>query len=78
MGFVLLGLRETLYVIERYFFLCRKRKASTLHPMMSVFPVERLGYRHRPFSNRFEDYFAPFSVTICGRSEKRAAFCSPT
>ena len=36
--------------------------------------VERLGYRHRPFSNCGVEFFSPFYVTIRRSSEKRWAF----
>ena len=45
-----------------------------LLPVMSDFPVERLGYRHRLFSNCSVDYFGPIYVTVCRMTEKRCAF----
>ena len=57
---VVFVLRATLCAIERRCFVCKKRKASKLHPIRSDILVERLGYHHRPFSNCAVQYFGPF------------------
>ena len=74
MGFVVLGLRAVLRAIERYCFNCRKRKASTLQPMMSDLPVKRLGYNHRPFINCGLDGLFWSILRDNSRSVKRWAF----
>ena len=74
MEFVMLGLRESLQLIERCCFHCRKRKASTVHSMMSATPFERLALRHRPFTNSGVVHFGPFCVIDRRSSEKRWAF----
>ena len=45
------------------------RQART--SLMSDLPIERLGYRHRPFSNCVVDHFGPLNVTVHHSSEKR-------
>ena len=72
MGFVVLALRATLRATERCCFICRKRKARTLHPMMSELSDDR------PFSICDSDYFGLFYVTIRRTSEKRWAFVETT
>ena len=44
MKYAILGLRELLRSIESQCVTCRKWKASTIQPIMSDVPVERLGY----------------------------------
>ena len=45
MKYAILGLRRPLRFIESQCVTCRKRKASTIQPIMSNLPVERLGYK---------------------------------
>ena len=73
-GFVFFGFVMTLRAIERCCLVCRKRKASTLHHLMSELTVEGHGYRHRPFSKSGPEVFGPFYVTFRRSSEKRCFF----
>ena len=72
MGFVVLALRAILRATERCCFVCRKRKARTLDPMMSELPD------NRPFSNCDVHYFGLFYVTIHRTSDTRWAFVETT
>ena len=49
--FFILRIRSLLQSVKSDCFVCRKREAETLTPMMADLPIERLGYRLRPFSN---------------------------
>ena len=48
---VILGMRRLHWSIENQCVTCRKRKASTIQPIMSDLPVERLGYKQSPFNH---------------------------
>ena len=60
--FFILRIRSLLRSVKSDCFVCRKRKAETLAPMMADLPIERLGYPLRPFSNCGVVYFGPFHV----------------
>ena len=51
MKYAILGLRRLLRSIENQCVTCRKRKASTIQPIMSDLLVERLGYKQPPFNH---------------------------
>ena len=70
----ILGLRRLIRSIENNCVTCRKRKASTIQPIMSDLPVERLGYTQPPFNHTDVDYFGPLYVPVCRSSEKRWGF----
>ena len=72
--FFILRIRSLLRSVKSDCFVCRKRKAETLAPMMADLPIERLGYRLRPFSNCGVDYFGPFHVAVRRSTEKRWCF----
>ena len=49
MKYAILGLRRLLRSIENQCVTCRKRKETTIQPIMSDVLVERLGYKQPPF-----------------------------
>ena len=71
MNHAILGLRRLLRSIESQFVTCRKRKASTIQPIMSDLPVERLVYEQPPFNHTGVDYFGPLCVPVRRSNEKR-------
>ena len=74
MKYAKLGLRRLLRSIENQCVTCRKRKASTIQPIMSNLPVERLGYKQPPFNHTGVDYFGPLYVSVRRSTEKRWGF----
>ena len=72
--YAILGLRRLLRSIENQCVTCRKRKASTIQPIMSDLPVERLGYKQPPFNHTGVDYFGPLYVPVRRSTEKRWGF----
>ena len=76
MKYAILGLRRLLPSIESQGVTCRKRKASTIQPIMSELPVERLGYKQPPFNHTGVDYFGPLYVPVRRSTEKRWGFFS--
>ena len=70
----ILGLRRLLRSIESQYVTCCKRKASTIQPIMSDLPVERLGYKQPPFNHTGVDYFGPLYVPVRRSTEKRWGF----
>ena len=70
----ILGLRRLLRSIESQCVTCWKRKASTIQPIMSDLPVERLGYKQPPFNHTGVDYFGPLYVPVRRSTEKRWGF----
>ena len=74
MKYAILGLRRLLRSIENQCVTCRKRKASTIQPIMSDLPVERLGYKQPPFNHTGVDYFGPLYVPVRRSTEKRWGF----
>ena len=71
MKYTILVLRRLLRSIENQCVTCRKRKASTIQPIMSDLPVERLGYKQAPFNHTGVDYFEPLYVLVRRSTEKR-------
>ena len=71
MKYAILGLRRLLRSIEIQCVICRKRKASTIRPIMSDLHVERLGYKQPPFNHTCVDYFGPLYVPVRRSTEKR-------
>ena len=71
MKYAILGLRRLLRSIENQCVTCRKSKASTIQPIMSNLPVERLGYKQPPFKHTGVDYFGPIYVPVRRNTEKR-------
>ena len=59
MKYAILGLLRLLRSIENQCVTCRKRKASTIQPIISNLPVERLGYKQPLFIHTGRDYFGP-------------------
>ena len=74
MKYVILGLRRLLRSIENQCVTCRKRKASTIQPIMSILPVKRLGYKQPPFNHTGVDYFGPLYVPVRRSAEKNGDF----
>ena len=74
MKYAILGLRRLLRSIENQCVTCRKRKASTIPPIMSDLPVERLGYKQPPFNHTGVDNVGPLYVPVCRSTEKRWGF----
>ena len=74
MKYAILGLRQILRFIENQCVTCRKRKASTIQPIMSDLPVEHLGYKQPPFNHTGVDYFGPLYVPVRRSTEKRCGF----
>ena len=72
--YAILGLRRLLRSIESQCVTCRKRKASTIQPIMSDLPLRRLGYKQPPFNHTGVDYFGPLYVPVCRNTEKRWGF----
>ena len=70
MKYAILGLRRLLRSIENQCVTCRKRKASTIQPIMSDLPVERVGYKQPPFNHTGVDYFGPLYVPVRRSTEK--------
>ena len=70
MKYAILVLRQLLRSIENQWLTCRKRKASTIRPIMSDLPVERLGYKQPPFNH----YFEPLYFPVRRNTEKRWGF----
>ena len=70
MKYAILGLRRLLRSIENHCVTCRKRKASTIQPIMSDLPVERLEYKQPPFNHTGGDYFGPLYVPVRRSTEK--------
>ena len=61
MKYAILGLRRLLRSIENQCVTCRKRKASTIQPIMSDL---RFGYKQPPFNHTGVDYFGPLYVPV--------------
>ena len=81
MKYAILALRRLLRSIENQYVTCGKRKASTIQPIMSGLPVERLGYKQPPFNHTGVDYFGPLYVPVRRSTEKRWGFlftCTPS
>ena len=74
MKYAILGLRRLLRSIEKQCVTCRKRKASTIQPIMSDLPVERLGYKQPPFNHTGVEYFGPLYVPVRRSTEKNWGF----
>ena len=70
MKYTILGLRRLLRSIENQCVTRRKCKATTIQPIMSDLPVERLGYKQLPFNHTGVDYFGPLYVPVCRSTEK--------
>ena len=70
----ILGLRRLLRSIENQCVTCRKRKTSTIQPILFDLPVERLGYKQPPFNHTRVDYFGPLYVPVCRSTEKDGDF----
>ena len=70
----ILGLRRLLRSMENQCLTCRKRQASTIQPIMSDLPVERLGYKQPPFNHTGVNYFGPLYVPVRRSTEKRWGF----
>ena len=65
MKYAILGLRRLLRSIESQCVTCRKSKGSTIQPVTSSLPVERLRYKQPPFNHTVVDYFGPLYVPVC-------------
>ena len=76
MKYAILGLRRLLRSIENQCVTCRKRKASTIQPIMSDLPVQRIGYKQPPFNYTGVDYFGPLYVSVRRSTEKQWGFLS--
>ena len=74
MKYAILGLRRLLRSIESQCVTCRKSKGSTIQPVTSDLPVERLRYKQPPFNHTVVDYFGPLYVPVCWSTEKRWGF----
>ena len=74
MKYAILGLRRLLRSIENQCVTCRKRKASTIQPIISDLPVERLGYKQPPFNHTGVDHVGPLYVPVRRSTEKRWGF----
>ena len=74
MKYAILGLRRQLRSIENQCVTCRKRKASTIQPIMSDLPVKRLGYKQPPFNHAGVVYFGPHYVPVRRSTEKNGDF----
>ena len=72
--FAVMKLRLTLHEVKNRCVRCQKRKAERVNPMMSVLPLERLGYRKPTFCYCGVDFFGPFYVSVRRSSEKRLGF----
>ena len=71
MNYAILGLRRLLRSIKNQCVTCRKRKASTIQPIMSDLPVEGLGYKQPPFNHTGVDYFGPPYVPVFAEALKK-------
>ena len=71
MKYAKLVLRRLLRSIESQSVTYHKRKASTIQPIMSDLPVERLGYKQSPFNHTDVNYFGPLYVPVRRSTEKR-------
>ena len=80
MRYAILGLRRLLQSIKNHCVTCRKRKASTIQPVMTNLPVERLGYKQPPFNQPGVDYFGPLYVPVRRNTEIKVGifFTCPT
>ena len=58
MKYAVLGLRRLIRSTENQCVTWRKRKASTIQPIMSDLPVERLGYKQPPFNHTSVNYLS--------------------
>ena len=74
MKYAILGLPRLLRSIENQCVTCRKRKASTIQPIMSDLPVERLGYKQPPCNHTGVHYFGSLYVPVRRSTEKRWGF----
>ena len=70
MKYAILGLRRLLRSIKNQCVTCRERKASTIQPIMSDLPVERLGYKQPSFNRTDVGYFGPLYVPVRRSNEK--------
>ena len=74
MKYAILGLRRLVRSIESHCVTCRKRKASTIQPILSNLAVERLESKQPPFNHTGVDYFGPLYVPVRRSTEKRWGF----
>ena len=72
--YAILGLRRLLWSIKNQCVKSSQRKASTVQPIMSDLPVERLGYKQPPFNHTAVDYFRPLYFPVRRSTEKRWGF----
>ena len=71
MKYAILALRRLVWSIGNQCVTCRKRKATTIQPMMSDLSFERLRYKQPPFHHTGGDYFGPLHVPVRRSSEKK-------
>ena len=71
-----LGSRRLLRSFENLCVTCRKRKASTILPIMFDLNDERLGYKQPPFDYTDVVYFGPLYVPVRRSTEIKGNFFS--